>query len=142
MVIFNCIISDNLVFKIVDNAAIICGSIKNIDGELIIPKTLGDYPVASIGGRAFYGYSGLTNVNIPEGVTSIGESAFSGCTGLTSVTIPESVTDIGVNAFYGCDSLSDVMYNGTDEEWGIINISKGNDKLIIAYIGAGEDSFR
>ena len=41
--------------------------------------------VTSIGGRAFYGCSGLTSVTIGTGVTSIGDYAFSGCSGLTTL---------------------------------------------------------
>ena len=52
-----------------------------------------------IAGYAFYGYSSLTSVTIPNGVTSIGDWAFYGCTSLTSVTIPNSVTSIGEDAF-------------------------------------------
>ena len=57
--------------------------------------------VASIGGYAFAGCSGLINITIPEGVTSIEGYAFLGCSGLTSITIPESVTSIR-NPFVDC----------------------------------------
>ena len=62
----------------------------------------------SIGDNAFYGYSGLTSITIPNSVTSIGSSAFSGCTGLTSITIPDSVTSIGRYAFSGCIGLASI----------------------------------
>ena len=71
----------------------------SISGEVVLPDTLGGYPVTSIGDDAFYDCTGLTNVTIPDGVTSIGDTAFSGCTGLTSITIPDSVTSIGNSAF-------------------------------------------
>ena len=71
--------------------------------DLIIPNG-----ITSIGHRAFYGCSGLTNVTIPNSVTSIGHSAFSGCTGLTNVTIPNSVTSIGNSAFSGCTGLTSI----------------------------------
>ncbi len=77
-------------------------------GELIIPDTLGGYPVTSIGGYAFRYCTGLTSVMIPDSVTSIGDNAFYGCTGLTSVTIPNSVTSIGDSAFSGCTGLTSV----------------------------------
>ena len=62
----------------------------------------------SIGSNAFYGCSGLTYVNIGNGVTSIGSYAFYGCSSLTSVTIPDSVTSIGRDAFSGCSSLTSI----------------------------------
>ena len=64
--------------------------------------------VASIGGSAFSGCSGLTSVTIPNSVTTIGNYAFKGCSGLTSVTIPNSVTTIGNYAFEGCSGLTSV----------------------------------
>ena len=48
-------------------------------GALTIPSRLGGYPVTSIGHKAFYGCSGLTNITIPNSVTNIREYAFSGC---------------------------------------------------------------
>ena len=62
----------------------------------------------SIGDSAFFGYTRLTSVTIPDNVTSIGDSAFFGCTRLTSVTIPNNVTSIGDSAFYNCSSLTSV----------------------------------
>ena len=43
----------------------------------------------------------LASVTI-EDATSIGNSAFSGCSGLTSINIPDGVTSIGNLAFYNC----------------------------------------
>ena len=58
---------------------------------------------------AFYSYSPLTSVTIPNSVTSIGSSAFRSCGSLTSVTIPNSVTSIGGDAFNGCTSLISII---------------------------------
>ena len=62
--------------------------------------------ITKIGNYAFYYYTDLTSITIPDSVTSIGSSAFSGCTGLTSIKIPDSVTSIGNGAFKGCSSLT------------------------------------
>ena len=61
-----------------------------------------------IGDAAFYYCTGLTTVDIPNGVKTIGEGAFSKCGGLTSVTIPGSVTSIGKNAFFQCYGLTQI----------------------------------
>ena len=72
-------------------------------GNLTIPESVTyggtSYPVTSIGGKAFYGCTGLTSLTIGNSVTSIGYYAFNRCTGLKSVTIGNSVTSIGFGAF-------------------------------------------
>ncbi len=54
--------------------------------------------------KVLYTYKGTmpvnTSIEIKEGTVSISPSAFYGYTGLTSVTIPNSVTTIGDDAFY------------------------------------------
>ncbi|MBR6185029.1 MAG: leucine-rich repeat protein [Clostridia bacterium] len=77
-------------------------------GDVVIPDTLGGYPVSIVGDKAFYKCDSLTNVTIPDSVKSIGVNAFYGCGSLTSVTIPSSVTSIGGSAFYGCSSLKSI----------------------------------
>ena len=62
------------------------------------------YRVTSIDDKAFFCYTGLTSITIPNSVTSIGEAAFYG-TGLTSITIPDSVINIRKSTFAGCDKL-------------------------------------
>jgi Fe-S cluster assembly iron-binding protein IscA len=75
-----------------------------------IPSTIlvdgADLPVTSIGDRAFFNCTSLTNVTIGDSVTSIGDEAFEYCMSLTGVTIPDSVTSIGGDAFYRCTSLT------------------------------------
>ena len=60
----------------------------------------------SIGRYAFSGCSGLTSLNLPDGITSIGDYAFSGCSGLTSLTLPAGITSISDYAFEGCSGLT------------------------------------
>ena len=54
--------------------------------------------------NAFYYFSLLEAVVIPDSVTMICREAFWGCRSLRDVVIPESVTLIGDNAFRDCTS--------------------------------------
>ncbi len=77
-------------------------------GSLVIPASIGEYAVTTIGDRVFSGCSGFTgSLMIPDNVTTIEEEAFSGCSGFTgNLTIPNSVTTIGYEAFKGCSGFT------------------------------------
>lgn len=81
-------------------------------GTVNIPATVTDngvtYNVTGIGNSAFRNSSGLTAVNMPDGIKSIGKFAFSR-TGLTAMDLPEELTTIGDSAFYSCSSLEDLV---------------------------------
>jgi outer membrane protein assembly factor BamB len=76
-------------------------------GAVIIPSTIENLPVSTIGDYAFSSAS-VTSVVIPNGVTRIAAGAFDSCTQMTSVSIPASVTIIGWGAFFGCSALTAV----------------------------------
>ena len=90
--------------------------------------------VQTIGSFAFYNCDNLTSVVIGNGVQTIGNQAFYDCTSLASLVIGDGVQTIESYAFYNCGSLTDVYYVGSEEEWGDISISYGNDKLKNANI--------
>ena len=102
--------SGNTVYHSTDNCLIATKTKTLISGfkNSIIPS---DGSVTSIGWGAFWGYSALTSIIIPDSVTSIGGYAFYSCTGLTSVTIPDSVTSIGENAFIYCTGLTEIDFS-------------------------------
>ena len=62
--------------------------------------------ITEIGPYALYGCSGLTSLNLPAGITSIGPAAFNKCSGLTSINLPAGITEIGGGAFDGCSGLT------------------------------------
>lgn len=104
-------------------------------GQLVIPVSLGGYPVTTIGDFAFsYCSYGPESITIPDGVTSIGKYAFECCDRLRNITIPNSVTSIGEGAFSGCIELKDVYFYGTEEEWNKISIGSDNESLTNATI--------
>ena len=58
-------------------------SLKWGDSSITIPESVTDgycnYSVTSIGESAFYGYTSLEDITIPNSVTSIGDEAFEDC---------------------------------------------------------------
>ncbi len=74
--------------------------------------------ITSIGGYAFNGCSGLTEVDLSNcaSLTSIGERAFSDCTGLTGaldLSNCTSLTSIGKYAFSDCTKLTSITFPNT-----------------------------
>lgn len=64
--------------------------------------------VTKIEGQAFWCCDNFTTITIPNSVKTIGSQAFYGCNSLTDITIPDSVTNIENDAFNGCSSLTSV----------------------------------
>ena len=77
-------------------------------GDVVIPGTLGGYPVTCIGAAAFGLQGSVTSITIPTNVASIEDSAFYRCTGLTSMTLPNGLTNIGPSVFSECHGLTNI----------------------------------
>ena len=73
--------------------------------------------------------SGLTKVELSEGVTKIGKMAFRNCTELREIKLPTSITSIVNNAFTGCTNLTAIYYKGnaTGAPWGASNATVINE---------------
>ena len=109
-------------------------------GNVIIPATLGGYPVTTIGTGAFANCTSLTGVVIPDSVTKIAgrsnndeSGAFAHCTNLTSVTFGSGVTSIEYYAFKYCPSLTKVCISDLAAWCGI---AFGNSNANPLYYGA------
>ena len=72
--------------------------------------------LTSIANNAFKG-TGITEIEIPEGVTSIGKYAFQNCASLTKISLPASLTSIGENAIDGCAKLSSIDVAADNENF-------------------------
>lgn len=79
------------------------------ESEVVIPSSLGGYPVWMIGENAFSSRYEVEKVVVPEGVTELDRVAFRYCTGLVEVQLPSSLRKIGDNAFYRCEGLEEIV---------------------------------
>jgi hypothetical protein len=114
---------------------------KAVSGEVIIPSTLGGYPVVEIGDSAFYNCRNVTSVVIPEGVVYIGDDAFCYCYGLKSVSIPRSVTAIGSGVFWDCNKLETVELSANVTSIGDMAFS-ACEKLTSINVDEGNTSYK
>lgn len=96
------------IYTIENDKATITDCDNSISGDVVIPDTLGGYPVVAIGDEAFYECASITRVIIPDSVISIGSYAFCLCTGLTSINIPDGVKKIDVCTFHSCTGLTSI----------------------------------
>ncbi len=99
-------------YYIDNNAAVITGYTGS-GGAVVIPDTIGGYPVTLINAEAFYGNTSITSVVFGNNVTNISMDAFNGCSGLTNVTIPASLMVIGSEAFEGCNNLGNISFGNS-----------------------------
>lgn len=81
-------------------------------GNRYLSKVVLEGAVTKIGNGAFMGCSSLKKIDIPGSVKEIGNSAFSN-TGITEIQIPEGVEVISSNMFSGCDKLETVYLPST-----------------------------
>ncbi|WP_298527822.1 leucine-rich repeat protein [uncultured Ruminococcus sp.] len=119
--------------------------------------------ITSIGSNAFFGFSRMKDINVPEGVERIGEDVFHAC-GITTLTLPRSLKYVGRRTFDNALSLAYIKFlnpeceveseqgypyvriiygydNSTAqelaEEWGCKFISLGDDEHDLICLGDG-----
>ncbi len=77
--------------------------------SMVVPESISylgrEFPVTSIGPRAFYGSSTVVSVDLGS-VESVGFKAFANCSKLKTLTVSETVKIVGSYAFYGCGITS------------------------------------
>ena len=98
------------------------GKYSSDDGRILVvnnslmafaPAGITDYDIpsgiTSLASHAFDGCWYITHITIPYGVMSMGECAFGACKSLESIIIPDSVTSLGYyETFMYCESLHSV----------------------------------
>lgn len=84
--------------------------VKTLENETeLINKAVVPSDITSINSNAFYGYKGLTDVDLTNVTGSIGSNAFYG-TSLTKLVLTDSIKSIDANAFGNCSKLTYVDY--------------------------------
>ena len=101
-------LSKNGYFFYYPNKKQICGYAGS-DKNIIIPEVIDDYPITSIGAKAFSICPDLQSVTIPATITSIDKTAFSGCNHIETLTC---YTDNLGKCFAGSKSLKTVKIVG------------------------------
>lgn len=72
---------------------------------------------------AFYSCSNLISVKLPNGTTSLPYCSFGTCSKLESVIIPKTLTEIESGAFTNCNALKTVYYSGSEADKAKMTIS-------------------
>ena len=126
------------------------------DEEVVVPDTLGGYPVVaiaekafrdnlaikkikfadsieSVGNLAFYKCQSLVEVNLGNGVKTLNGAVFSNCQTIDTVIIGKSLTNVGTGAFNGT-TVNKVLYKGSEAEWAAITIGDSNNRFTSAEI--------
>jgi len=83
-------------YEMTDGAATIIAVDTAISGDVVIPDTLGGYPVTAIAANAFADCTAMTAVTVPASLKLVGTDAFLNCTGLTAVNITDLAAWCGI----------------------------------------------
>ncbi|MBQ7294848.1 MAG: leucine-rich repeat protein [Clostridia bacterium] len=86
----------------------------NLEGDIVIPDTLGGIPVTAIGDNAFYYCGNITSVTMGDNIESIGANAFNLCGALYEVILPEKLTEIKPQTFFMCFNLTKINLGQTN----------------------------
>ena len=99
---------DGITYLLFDDHAEVYQCERNLEGKVVIPKTISGLPVTKVCGFAFRYCKKITEVILPDGITEIRRDAFEGCTSLQSVFLPESIIKIEDSIFRECSSLKEI----------------------------------
>ncbi len=95
-------------YNVKDEKATIITCQNDASGDIVIPETLGGYPVEAISVYSFSDCDKITSVTMPDSVKTIGVGAFADCEKLAVVKIGAGVISIGSGAFTDCGSLAKI----------------------------------
>ncbi|MEE1012274.1 MAG: bacterial Ig-like domain-containing protein, partial [Acutalibacteraceae bacterium] len=88
-----------------DGYAVISAASDTLSGNIVIPDTLGGYPVGGIDSYAFAECKNVSVITVPDSVVALNNYAFSGCTSLNRIDLGSGLEYIGNGVFELCTSL-------------------------------------
>ena len=134
-------IPDSVEF-IAQEAFLFCYSLEEVN----ISK---DSNIELIGAAAFRGCSSLTELLIPPKVTHLNNigaintrtgainnswGSCLDCSGLNTITFCKNLKIINQGTFNGCNNITTINYEGTPEEWALVEIGSNNGSLLTATV--------
>lgn len=81
--------------------------------------------------EAVFAMTNISHIELPSSISMININEFALCSNLVSIRIPSSVTNIMNTAFNQCPNLSDIYYDGTLEQWDLVE--KSMDWVDVAW---------
>ncbi len=99
--------SGGFVYEVRNGSAVILAYQGETLEDLVIPATLGGYPVTAIESHAFFRRADLTGtLTLPEGLTTIGSRAFAYCSGFEGdLILPSTLSKLESSAFEYCSGF-------------------------------------
>ena len=100
-------------------ASLLVAPVKEIEGYAFSGDTVitgvdfGSAALRHIGDSAFSDCSGLTSVDLPDGIETLGFGAFQRCAVLAAIDFGETITAIPAQCCFRCASLSDITLPDT-----------------------------
>lgn len=89
----------------------------DVDGHLMVPDSLGGFPVTRIAGKALSGQE-MTGITLPPTLRQIDYAAFKNCKKLKEITFPAKLKKVDELAFSGCTALTGIRFNNGLERVG------------------------
>jgi len=88
---------------------LVCTNISDFTGAIEIPSSIDGKNVVSLGFKAFYGSTAITEVTLPNTLRKIGGYAFADCSKLAKINFGTGVQYLGINSFENCTALTSLF---------------------------------
>ena len=94
---------------------------------------IGEIDLSSISDLDFDAFSNcksITKVILGGDLKVIKSYVFRNCANLETIYISQNIDNIMLDAFSGCDNLKTIYYEGSEDDWKLINIDSSNLQYI------------